>query len=223
MTVLLSHPLSRSTPTYDCRHEVVVQQLGVGLGSSTSRSTQLAFNSHSGTHVDAPSHFDPNGQNLNDLPHHLWVCSSPLLIDCPTAPNQLITVEQVTKNATRIPADCDFLMIRTGSEAFRRSDPVAYATVAPGISPELARYLRDHSSLKFLGIDSISISCPARSEEGREAHRILLLTRPNGRPPVLPVEDMALAHLRAQPSRVLISPLFFDHADGAPCTIFADI
>jgi len=75
--------------------------------------------------------------------------------------------------------------------------------------------------LKFIGLDSISISCPASSVEGRKAHQALLGEHESGKPPILIIEDMALQGLNDVPYKIIVAPLIFECADGAPVTVLA--
>ena len=110
-------------------------------------------------------------------------------------------------------------MIRTGAELWRSSNPELYCFQGVGIGYDLAHWLRLNLNLKFLGLDAISVSSPANSAEGKKAHLALLAGDATGKPPILLIEDMALAKLARAPLAATIAPLLFDGADGSPVTV----
>ncbi|MBF0203600.1 MAG: cyclase family protein [Desulfamplus sp.] len=66
----LSHPIYNGMPCYPGDPEVSLKQVRQ-IGKDRVNVTQISFGSHTGTHVDAPSHMLENGQSLDktDLSH----------------------------------------------------------------------------------------------------------------------------------------------------------
>ena len=79
----------------------------------------------------------------------------------------------------------------------------------------------------MIGFDFVSLSCFQARDLGRRAHRAFLAQRPDGleevAAPILVIEDMHLAELDVAPRRVVIAPLMYDAADGAPVTVIAEL
>jgi kynurenine formamidase len=69
-----------------------------------------------------------------------------------------------------------------------------------------------------MGFDLVSLSSVEHREEGRAAHRQLLI----GRNFVI-VEDMRLSELTDSPKRLFVVPVFLDGVDGMPCTVIAEL
>ena len=149
------------------------------------------------------------------LPTESWIFTSPCLIELQSLPGKLINPEDLPPRSN-LSADVDLLLIRTGFEKYRDDD--IYWANAPGLSPSLAALLKGHfPTLRAIGIDFLSISSPAHSEEGRQSHREFL-----GRD-ILIFEDMSLVEIGPSErlSQVIALPLRFANADGAPCSILA--
>jgi Predicted metal-dependent hydrolase len=92
----------------------------------------------------------------------------------------------------------------------------------PGFAPALAVFLRKRfPCLRVFGFDSISLSSFAHRETGHEAHKAFL----DHSNPILLLEDMDLSAIdnSAKLKQIIVSPLLVEAADGAPCTVFANI
>ncbi|MDW8084344.1 MAG: cyclase family protein [Candidatus Caldarchaeum sp.] len=217
MWVLLSHHLSTSTPSYDDgpRLEILpYKQISKG---DSSNSFFVKMMNHLGTHVDAPYHFDPNGRKISSYSVDELVFSKPLFIDLRKQAQELITRDDLKTFEEEI-ANSDILLLRTGFQVFRQTDPETYMKRGPCLSPDAAEYLRGFPLLRALGVDMISISSPMRRELGRESHRRLLVGRS-----FLIIEDMDLSGKPSKLKKVLLVPLMIDDVDSAPCTVLAEV
>ena len=168
----LSHALNSKTPTYGGSTGLSVSQDKSIKKGDSCNTNWLRLNSHIGSHVDAPLHFINDGACVDDYPAQEWVFSCPLLLDVATEASQLLSVKDfadlVSPNVS-----VDLLLIRTGFEAYR--DQSAYWQSGPGLSPELAAFLREaFPSIQAVGLDTISISSYQHREAGREAHLAFL-------------------------------------------------
>ncbi len=63
----LSHPLDPDTPVYPGDPPVTLETSAT-LDADGVRVTALSLGSHAGTHVDAPSHTEPDGRTVDELP-----------------------------------------------------------------------------------------------------------------------------------------------------------
>jgi kynurenine formamidase len=220
--IYLSHVLDSDTPLYGGGGTVSIVRTRRMDANDTSNNSSLALPAHSGTHVDAPFHFDPQGLTLDRLPAHFWRAASPSLIDAPCNPGELLDLDRLGPLFDAIPHQCDLLLLRTGAEAWRSANPDTYACQGPGLAPAAAAWLRENRRLRFLGMDFISLSSPLHREAGRAAHRALLGPA-SASAPVLLIEDMALGELKASPLSAWIMPLLYRDADGAPATVIAEV
>ena len=219
----LSHPLSAETPGFGGAKDFVVHpQRRISRGDS-SNSDRWELSNHIGTHIDAPYHFCEEGNRISDFAADFWFFDHPHLVDLPKLTPDLIgpELDKPDSWANKIPMNCDLLLIRTGFEAQRAKE--AYWSSNPGLSAELAVFLRAHRpSVRAVGMDFISTTSFKHREAGREAHRAFLNVSGAGHP-ILLIEDMKLSPLTGAPVTILVSPLRVDGADGAPVTVIAEI
>ena len=176
----------------------------------------LTFPNHSGTHIDFPYHFSPDGKTSNDYPASYWQFDHVDIVDLygKIVDGQIIGPELFTGLGNLA---TDLLLIKTGYGAYRGTD--RYTLTPPGLSADLAPFLRvNFPKLRCLGMDLISVSSYSNREEGRKAHHAFL--NPHEGEPILLIEDMKLDQ-NGPFNKVLVVPLLIEEADGAPCTIFA--
>lgn len=173
---------------------------------------------HTGTHVDAPNHFYQNGRKISEYMPDELVFTKVRLIDIPKKPGDEVSAKDL-EPYLKVIKGCSLLLVRTGLQRFRSSDPEAYAGKGLLFSPSAATLIRKEApELRGLGLDAISVSTPLRREEGRESHRILLSDNR-----FLIVEDMDLEGKPSEYSYVIIAPLLLEEVDSAPCTVIGII
>ena len=214
--VYLSHPISVDTPLYGGASDIHIQQKTSISAGDTANSLTCSFPNHIGTHVDVPYHFINNGKKLTDYSASFWIFNKPQCIDVSVDDGDLVTYADI---ANKIKIGTDLLLIRTGFEIYR-STP-SYWQKNSGLSADLAKGLRsNHSSIRALGVDVISITSRLHRNEGREAHREFLGDNHQSDPIIL-IEDMSLSKYKNKISKIVILPLMIAGADGAPCTVIA--
>lgn len=231
--IFLSHILEERSPLYGNTGEIrLVRSRQISTGD-TSNNTELSFPAHGGTHADAPYHFDPDGTRLEELPAEFWISTHPYLLEAPAEPEHIFSLEEWLPMLKAIPKETDLLLIKTGFERYREQylldDDTSYIFHGPGISPEIGFWMRRNLDLKMIGFDFISVTAYTDRICGREAHRAFLgalAPEKNGgrfNSPIVIIEDMKLSGLSRSPSRVIVSPLRYADADGAPVTVFAEL
>ena len=167
--------------------------------------------------MDAPFHFDPKGKPMSSYSIDNFVFNHPLLVNIPKGDSEFILKKDLEASAELIEA-ADLLLIKTGFQRFRTSDPNRYATRNPGMSPEGAKYIVERfPNLRALALDMISLSPVQHREEGRISHKILL----EGRDFFI-IEDMNISAFPLNCTRVLAIPLYIEGIDSSPCTVFAE-
>ena len=221
--IYLSHTLSESTPLYNDDGSIQIQKLRKMSDGDSCNSSQLSMPVHSGTHIDAPYHFDQNGKTLDQYPADFWIASKPIMIEVIAKPRCLLTYNLVKDHLVKIPADSDMLLIRTGAEFWRNNGTDDYSKKGVGLDLDLADWIRVNLDLKIIGFDFISLSSPLHRATGRLSHQALLSEHPSGKEPVLILEDLSLKGLKISPKNVLTIPLRFEQSDGAMTTVLAEI
>jgi arylformamidase len=218
-TIFLSYPLNAQSPAYGDGGRISLEAIqSIQRGDSCNTSLWTIPN-HLGTHIDAPRHFDSNGLTIDQFPANHWIyCNIGFVDVTPIEPGALITANQVLD--TTLPADIGILLIKTNFALCRGKK--VYWQQNPGLSPEAAEALRHHfPSLRIIGLDSISISSYSHREVGRKTHKLLL----NHPQPILIIEDMDLSKVFKETifKRITIAPVIVTGADGAPCTVLAEV
>jgi Predicted metal-dependent hydrolase len=213
---LLSYPLSERTPLYGGRGIVRIRSDRKISNGDSCNSFDIAFNNHSGTHLDAPRHFFNAGASLDRYSINELIFDRPFILDCPKKPDELIGVKDL-----RGIGKCDILLIRTGFYKYRGSNKYIFRN--PGFSIPAAQYIRDRRPfIKALGIDTISITPYQNREEGRGAHKVLLKPGDRKNGGVLLIEDMDLSGNLRSLKRVYSVPVFFRNIDSAPVTVIGE-
>ncbi len=216
---LLSYPLTIDTDGYGGKRIFTVNKdKSISKGDSCNTYT-LNLSNHAGTHIDCPNHFFASGKKLSQYKIEDFIFSKPAILDCPKQENELITLDDIRGNLKELKGK-DILLLRTGFYKCRSS--VKYAIKNPGVDPEAARFIRKNlTSVRCVGVDSISISPYGNRKIGRETHRIFLQKHSFEGQPVCIIEDMNLSENLADLKKVFVVPLFIKGVDRAPCTVFA--
>jgi|LWDU01.1.fsa_nt_gi kynurenine formamidase len=226
--ILLSHVLRESTPLYGNEGSVDLGKSRLIKSGDASNNTNLCFSAHSGTHIDAPFHFDDNGKKMTDFSPDFWFCTNPYLVEIDVKADEVIQLSRALPKLESIPKSTDILLIKTGFELFRESQPSdnsPYIFNNPGISPEIGIWLRKNLNLKMVGFDFISLTSYNNKELGRLSHINFLSSNLEGKlnDPILIVEDMTLKEIDSSPTSIVVAPLFFENADGGPVSVFANM
>ncbi len=161
----------------------------------------LCLGSHSGTHLDAPRHLDPQGTALDDLDlasliGPAWVCDL-----SPLPAHGLITAADL--EAASIPAGTERLLIHTRNSAITDRFDAGFVALAP----DGAVWLRDFG-FRLVGIDGPSVD-PMDSTD-LPAHRVLL----GAGIPLVEYLDLSAAPIGT--GHLICLPLRLLSGDGAP-------
>jgi kynurenine formamidase len=222
--LVLSHPLTADAPVWPGNRPAArVELVHSYPAGDHDVTTALALYSHSGTHVDTPWHFNPDGPAAIDLPIGAFVFDAPGLVEVAKPDAGFITTADLEASEATIAA-ADLVFLLTGWGALRTSDPDRYANAGPLHHPDAARWLVDrHPRLRALATDAISIGSPADRAASIETHHVLTgFGRSDGRY-VLIYEDVRIDPEVARATRVYGWPLLVEGADGTPVTLVAEI
>ena len=170
--------------------------------------------SHTGTHVDAPYHFEPKGRKLDELPLDRFLAPAHLLDVRGVGRKGRIGPEALTNARRALKGSMnrrDAVLLRTGWE--RRSGTPAYLSENPGLSGPGAELLV-RWGIRLVGIDTANIDHP--DDATYPAHHGLL------RANVPIIENVAnLAALGASRFFLLALPLRLDGTTGSPIRLVA--
>lgn len=127
----LTQPLSPFTPRSSDHPQVSFPVLR-HYSTHGTMTREIHASLHSGTHVDAPSLYDPVGKNIDDLPLEMF-CGSGLVIDFSDLGDWgVISAEVLDKRASAV-KEGDILGVYTGWGKYYTSDEERYVLKAPGL------------------------------------------------------------------------------------------
>lgn len=167
----------------------------------------LHFHSHSGTHMDAPKHFLPGGNTLENMP--LEKCLGPAIV-CDLshkAPDSFITIEDLAPWKDKI-GPRSRVLIRT--DWSKRANEPNFMTEFPRIHVDCAQWLADRG-IWLIGIEHQSVAKLDSMQELTEVHHAFLKSE------VVIIEG--LANLRDLPQEDVMFaalPLKIIGGDGVP-------
>lgn len=125
----------------------------------------LTLTSHTGTHVDAPSHYGSAAEDgrrprdIDEMPLE-WFMRPGLLLDVSDAGTGVIGVERIQAGLDRIgrrPAPLDIVLLRTGAD--RHAGTPEYFTHFAGLDGPATDFLLD-LGVRVIGTDAWSLDAP---------------------------------------------------------------
>ncbi len=203
----LSHTIMPGMPVYPGTEPPVFKR-GTSIEKDGFIETRISMYSHTGTHIDAPSHILPGGLSLDRLPADHFIGPA-VVFDATAHPGRYIEPDHLSGLAGVL-EEVDFLLIKTGWSRFWGDS--AYFGEFPVLSEKAARRLA-RFGLKGVGVDAISVD-PVGSTS-LPVHRILFENN------IIAVEN--LADLDSAGGEIFIfscMPLKIIDADGSPARAF---
>lgn len=162
----LSHLLHDNMPVFPGAEPPIFEPVAT-LCTDGYAEMRMRFYSHTGTHLDAPSHVSQQGLSLDQIPVDRFSGSAAVLDfslhDCKT-----IEIDDLTA-CRHLFQQHDFILIHTGWSRFWASD--AYYSGYPVLSGAAAEWIVQFD-LKGVGVDAVSVD-PLSSENLPVHHRLL--------------------------------------------------
>lgn len=181
----LSRELYHRTPTLPNHPSVIMTEFGThadvrrdGDVTFSSRTMVLTLGDHSGTHVDAPSHFDarPGALTVDELPLENFYTEAVCLDLSPIPLKTDVLVEDLAQAEARAgvtikPRDTVFLYMAVHERLFGTP---GYLMDFPGLTKESAEWLGRK------GIVSFGVEAPSPGRPGRNNFLVHLVCRDLG-------------------------------------------
>jgi arylformamidase len=196
----LSHRLARDMPAYPGTEAPRIDE-ACTIEKDGFAEKLLSMYSHTGTHLDAPSHMIRGGASID---------GRGALVDLSASGKPLIEAEDLGADLVRF-GGLDFILFRTGWDRFWGEEAYfsGFPVLAPGLAARLAAL-----GLKGIGFDAISAD-PVGSLDFPNHHAIL------GAGMVI-VENLAgLDALVDEEFTFACAPLRIGDGDGSPLRAFA--
>jgi len=172
-------------------------------------SEVIFMSTHTGTHMDAPSHFASNASTIDKISIGRFI-SNAILIKLKKGSNQLITADEIKASNVSI-MQGDTIVLSTLWE--NEIDKDYFFSHSPGLAEDAAKYLID-KKVNAVCIDSPSID--RGSESSFAVHKLLLSNE------ILIVENLCnLDKLNCQYFTLIMTPLKLSGASGSPIRAIA--
>lgn len=170
-------------------------------------SEVMFLSTHTGTHMDAPFHFNPNGQTIDQVEVNRYICNNAILIKIQKNDNEMITADDIIHNSKYEIKEKDTVVFSTGWEKqIKQKDN--YIGNNPGLSKDAAEYLVEKK------VNAIGIDCPSIDigiDSGLIAHKTLLSNE------ILVIENLCNLYKFANGKfTLLVTPLKLAGASGSP-------
>ncbi len=158
---------------------------------------QVTMSTHTGTHIDAPYHFDNDGKKVIELDFNLYIGNALVIqLQMPSSIG-LKELEGVQLQGVKR------LLIRTNAW----QDKTVFPESIPHIEPELAAYLAEQG-VQLLGLDLPSVD-PLDSKELSAHHEL-------NRRGIHILEGLVLDKIEPGKYELAALPLPLEQADGSP-------
>ncbi|WP_251860093.1 cyclase family protein [Clostridium sp. Marseille-Q2269] len=208
----LTHTISEDMPVYPGTEKPKLEIIN-SYEKSGFKETLITLSSHTGTHMDSPSHVFFEKINLNSIAVEQFVGKA-LVIDCSgVKEGQKITMDYV--NRVKEKADeAEFILFYTGWDKFWGTEK--YFGNYPYITEQVAEYLIN-SNKKGVGLDVIGID--PIDDENLTIHK-KLFSKGN----IFIIENLTnLDMVGNELFTLCAAPIKYENSDGAPVRAIAII
>lgn len=190
-----------------------------------NNASSVFHHMHSGTHVDAPAHFSPDGKTIEKIPVEDFCYCSPFVLEIAKGKGERIEKEDLEKYKPQV-EDADLLLIYTGNGSLRKREPDSYVDRFPCFSVEAAKYLRmGFPKLKGIAVDFVGVDSGTDGmKEGFPVHHAFLDTIENVRTLLL-YEDVNVEEIlpyKNRIKRITAYPVRWAGAEAAPVAMVAE-
>lgn len=194
----ISWPISPKTTEYKNKDSIFFAQLK-DFELDNVRESKICMSTHTGTHVDAPTHFLKTGQTIDQIRLDRLIGRA-VVIDC-TKVREKITVADLQKHEIK---ENDIVLLKTANSA--QSITADFEPDFIFLDSLAAHYLVD-KKVKAVGIDYLGI------ERGDPEHKThVALFKAN----VVIIEGLRLGHTPAGSYFCICLPLYLVGLDAAP-------
>lgn len=199
----LTHPITEDIPTYFPWHPPTRLEPTANYKDHKCVVTRVTIGTHSGTHIDAPSHVLEGMPTMDGYDPKLWYVDAQVLDFTPREPRKEISADEIRAKLKRSSIG---VIVKTGwDKHFGRKD--YYATYPP-LSRGAAEVLVE------MKVPVIAADTPY----SLDVHYICLK---RGIPLITNINNTAL--LREGMVKLIAAPLLIKGGDGAPARVLAVI
>lgn len=197
----LTHPIHPDLPVYFPWHPGTGIEQTATYAEHRCAVRRVTIGSHTGTHIDAPSHIFEGMPAIDEYDPNLWFAEAVVLDFTPRGVRQAITAQELHEKGVERGIG---LVVKTGWD--RHFGEADYYATYPPISDEGAEFLAESH------VSVVAADTPFTLE----VHKILLR---KGIPLITNINNTA--NLRAGRVRLIAAPLLIRGGDGAPARVLA--
>ncbi len=197
----LTHPISENLPVYFPWHPKTHLTQTANYRENLCVVHNLSIGTHSGTHIDAPSHVLEGGPTMDRYDPGLWYRDAVVLDFTPREPLQEITEQELE---SRLPEREIGVIIKTGWDRIFGKEE--YYKTYPAITNKAAEFL------VAARVPVVAADTPFKLD----VHYTLLR---QGIPLITNINNTG--QLRAGKMKLIAAPLLIQGGDGAPARVFA--
>ncbi|OEU71447.1 MAG: cyclase [Desulfovibrio sp. S3730MH75] len=213
----LTMPIHEGMQTFPTHWHPFVEVTQLGRHGIENRETRkVVLGTHTGTHIDAPRHFVPDGITVDEIPLE-QINGVACLLDFSKLPARASVDAEMLKVVSK-GASVERILIRFDGE--KRLGTMAYYEEQPWLTDCAARWLVENGC-KLIGLD---VAMPDNPVNGRDSsndspnHKIFL---ENGT--IILEYLINLSQIQAETFDIIVAPLKLKGGDGAPARCFAII
>ncbi|WP_342472051.1 cyclase family protein [Metasolibacillus sp. FSL H7-0170] len=192
----ITQPLNKNIATWAGDTKFIYETVATKEHTGSVNVGMLQMSLHSGTHMDAPFHFDNNGQTFEQLDLERCI-GKVVVVEC--LDSEFIEMSHVAGKITGVNAV--FFKTKTLANAH------IFPQEVPTLTIETVAYLKE-SDINLIGVDVPSVDKVTSKE--LPIHHALVESD------IYIVENLLLEHIKAGRYEMIILPLLIEGADGSP-------
>jgi len=200
----VSIPISSDLPVWPGDPTPQVTWLSQIIRGEGINLSKIEMSLHSGTHIDAPSHFIEGGLSIDEIPLDLLIAEVQVI----NIPKELKIIKESFLNALNYEIP-DKIFFKTNNSFMHYLHNKSFVKDYVGIDPAGAKWLVDHK-VKVVGIDYLSV---APYWDAAETHRILLESN------VIIIEGLDLRLIQEGKYRFVCLPINVKGREAAPARV----
>ncbi|MGR3320107.1 MAG: cyclase family protein [Candidatus Anammoxibacter sp.] len=200
----ISLTISEDMATWPKDPKFVLNKRRAISGGDSCNVSQLEMGSHTGTHIDAPYHFEEDGTRIDSLELDVLVGKARVF---DIANENEIGLEDVKElNIDGIKR----VLFRTVNSNRWKDDVKSFTESFVAVTSDAAKYLVD-AGIKLVGIDYLSIE--KFGSKAHDTHHTFLKNE------VIVIEGLNLADVTAGDYELIALPLKIKDGDGSPARV----
>lgn len=200
----VSIPISSDLPVWPGDPAPQVTWLSQIISGEGINLSKIEMSLHSGTHIDAPSHFIEGGQSIDEIPLDLLIGEVQVI----KVPTELNIIKDSFLNTLNYEIP-EIIFFKTNNSFMHYLHEKRFIKDFVGIDRSGAKWLVDHK-VKVVGIDYLSV---APYWDAAETHRILLEAN------VIIVEGLDLSRIQEGSYRFICLPINIKGREAAPVRV----